>query len=91
MKKKILGIIAVVAIAAIAGHNIYTSQNDVKLSDLAMANIEALAQSSESSDGNCEPSDSRECCVCNNIHYTYQASVNDACETQGTCRHWIEN
>lgn len=38
-----MGIIAVVAIAAIAGYNTFTSQHDVKLSNLALNNIEALA------------------------------------------------
>ena len=52
MKKKIMGLIAVVAIAAIAGYNMLTSPNDVKLSGLAMVNMEALAQG-ESSGGNC--------------------------------------
>lgn len=47
MKKKIVGVIAVVAIAAIAGYNVYSSQNDVKLSDLALANVEALASDGE--------------------------------------------
>ncbi|WP_294629101.1 NVEALA domain-containing protein [uncultured Bacteroides sp.] len=89
MKTKIMGCIAVVAIAAVAGYNVYTSQNDVKLSNLVIVNMEALAQG-ESSGGNCEPSDSRECCVCNGIHYTYQASVNSSCETRGTCNHWRE-
>lgn len=44
MKKKIMGLIAVVAIAVVAGYNIYTSQNNVKLSALALANVEALAR-----------------------------------------------
>ena len=44
MKKKIMGLIAIVAIAAVAGYNIYTSQNNVKLSALALANVEALAR-----------------------------------------------
>ena len=39
MKKKVLGVIAVVAVAAIAGYNVYTSQNDVKLSDLVLSFI----------------------------------------------------
>lgn len=47
MKKKILGIIAVVAIVAVAGYNMYTSQYDVKLSDLVLANVEALATGGE--------------------------------------------
>ena len=47
MKKKVLGVIAVVAVAAIAGYNVYTSQNDVKLSDLVLSNVEALANVKE--------------------------------------------
>ena len=43
MKKKVLGVIAVVAVAAIAGYNVYTSQNDVKLADLVLSNVEAVA------------------------------------------------
>lgn len=31
------------AIALIAGYNVYTSQQDAKMSDLTLANIEALA------------------------------------------------
>ena len=87
MKKKIMGLMAVIAIAAIAGYNMFTSPNDVKLSSLFMVNMEALAQG-ESSGGNCEPSSSRECCVCNGIHYTYQASVNRSCDTKSGCSHW---
>lgn len=48
MKKKVIGIIAVLAIAAVAGYNVYTSQNNVKLSDLVLNNVEALADPSES-------------------------------------------
>ncbi|MBD3589311.1 NVEALA domain-containing protein [Bacteroides sp. GM023] len=47
MKKKVMGIIAIIAIAAVAGYNVYTSQYNVKLSVLALANVEALAQSGE--------------------------------------------
>lgn len=45
-----MGIIAV-AIAAVAGYNVYTSQNDVKLSDLVLSNIEALAFDGEGNGG----------------------------------------
>lgn len=45
MKRKILGIFTVIAIAAVAGYNVYTSMNkEIQLSDLALANVEALAQ-----------------------------------------------
>ncbi|MEY8687492.1 NVEALA domain-containing protein [Bacteroides sp. AN502(2024)] len=48
MKKKIMGIIAIVVVATVAGYNVYTSQNNVRLSDLVLANIEALANDGES-------------------------------------------
>jgi hypothetical protein len=45
MRKKILSVIAVVAVAAVAGYNVYTAQkSDVVLSDIALANVEALAE-----------------------------------------------
>jgi hypothetical protein len=47
MKKKMMGIIAAVAVAVVAGYNIYASQSNVKLSDLALANVEALANNNE--------------------------------------------
>jgi hypothetical protein len=53
MKKKMMGIIAIVAVAAVTGYNVYTSQKNVKLSDLALANIEALASSGEGFQSDC--------------------------------------
>lgn len=47
MKKKLLGIMAVTAVVIVAGYNIYVSQNNVNLSELALSNIEALAESKE--------------------------------------------
>lgn len=41
--KKLLGIIAVTALAAAAGWNFRQEQNEVELSELALANVEALA------------------------------------------------
>ena len=41
--RKLFGIIAMAAIAAVAGWNFSQSQNEVELSDLALANVEALA------------------------------------------------
>ena len=43
--KKIILSVAVVATAAIAGWNYQQNQNKVEMSDLALANVEALAQS----------------------------------------------
>lgn len=42
--KKIILSVAVVATAAISGINYFHSQQDVKLSDLALDNVEALAR-----------------------------------------------
>jgi len=49
MNKKILTWIAVVATVAIAGWNVSQNRSDNEVSDVALANIEALAQG-ESSD-----------------------------------------
>jgi hypothetical protein len=44
MKKKILGVAIVAAIALVSGWNISQSKSDVALSDMALAKVEALAQ-----------------------------------------------
>ncbi|MDH6343636.1 hypothetical protein M2480_002378 [Parabacteroides sp. PFB2-12] len=43
MKKKIVSLVMVAAIAVAAGWGIYLNEKDVSMSDLALANIEALA------------------------------------------------
>lgn len=43
MKKKILGIVVMAVVAIAAGWNISQSNDDIKLSDLALDNVEALA------------------------------------------------
>lgn len=43
MKKNILKIVFASAFALVAGYGVYVSQQKVELSDLAMANVEALA------------------------------------------------
>ena len=50
MKKKILGIVVMAAVALTAGWNINQSDNDIKLSDLALDNVEALASGEGGSD-----------------------------------------
>lgn len=49
MRKKIFAVMIVAVVAVAASYNVYQSQNTNTLSDLALANVEALAQS-ESSD-----------------------------------------
>ena len=45
MKKNILKATLVAAFALIAGFNVYNSQKSDVMSDLALANVEALAES----------------------------------------------
>lgn len=72
MGKKIFGVVAFAAIAVAAGWNYHQNTNEVKLSDLTLANIEALARD-ESGKNNkalaqkangeycCAPSDGNNC------------------------------
>lgn len=53
MGKKIIGVIAFAAIAVAAGWNYQQNKQNVELSDLALANIEALASGEESGTGKC--------------------------------------
>lgn len=44
-KKKVITIaMGTLAVAMIAGYNVYNSRNNINFSDLALANIEALAE-----------------------------------------------
>ena len=45
MKKKIFGAVLITAMAVTAGWNFNQSKNETQLSDLALANVEALALS----------------------------------------------
>lgn len=62
MGKKFFGVIAFVAIAAVAGWNYQQNTNEVELSDLALANVEALA-SGEGGSVTCDPDPGDICMV----------------------------
>lgn len=49
MGKRTLATMIVAVVTLFAGYNVYQSQNTVAMSDLALANMEALADSGESS------------------------------------------
>ena len=49
--KKLFGIMALAAIAAAASWNFIQSQNELELSDLALANVEALARDESGGSG----------------------------------------
>jgi hypothetical protein len=51
MKKKILGGIAVMAIAAVTAFNVNFTTQDNNLSDISLANVEALAQNESGTGG----------------------------------------
>lgn len=52
MKKKFIAAMAVAVVAVVTGYNVYSSQKSVTMSDLALANVEALA-SDESGSVDC--------------------------------------
>mgnify|MGYP000555018612 FL=1 len=60
MNKKILKLVFASAFALVAGYSVYASQQKVEMSDLAMANVEALA-GGESGTVKCCPDPGDEC------------------------------
>ena len=60
MYKKVLKVVFVAAIAMVAGINVFNAQKPAVLSDVAMANVEALADS-EMIVEECEHSPGDEC------------------------------
>lgn len=61
MGKKKLATIVVAVVAVCASYNVYQSQNTNTLSDLALANVEALASSRESSGTPCKMTSDWKC------------------------------
>ena len=62
MKKKIIGAALIAAMAVAAGWNFNQSKNETQLSDLTMANVDALARG-EAAVVNCETWHEVECVV----------------------------
>ena len=60
MKNNILKLVFASAFALVAGYSVYASQQKVEMSDLAMANVEALA-GGESGTVKCCPDPGDEC------------------------------
>lgn len=56
MKRKLIKSVSVVAIVIMAGINMFKAQQPVQLSDIAMANVEALAGNEIIDREDCEPS-----------------------------------
>ena len=97
--KKLFGTIAIVAIVAAESWNYNQSLNEVELSDLALANVEALAYSEGGITGDCNSSTviTTECkavCICGTIWYpsprvpkAVAANVSGSCPRCGST-HW---
>lgn len=66
--KKILFAIAFAAVTLLSGYNYMQNTNEVKLSDLALANVEALAGEPDMTE--CPNGCGTECglCYCNGVH-----------------------
>ena len=91
--KNYIKITFVAAFAAIAGYGVYTSQKTEMMSDLALANVEALAQSEGGiSQGFCRGTWNQECCVCDMVHNTYATPSGEGfirgCSSKTGCSHY---
>ena len=53
MKKKLLGVITIAVVVMFAGYNVYISESDTNMSDLVLSNVEALANSRETTPYDC--------------------------------------
>ena len=88
MKKNIMKVALVAAVAAIAGYGVYANQTKEMMSDVMLENVEALA-SAELSNGRCWASWYKECCVCGNAHFTYAYPIDGyGCEHRVGCSHY---
>ena len=86
MGKKITGAIAFVAIAVAAGWNYQQNQQEMVLSDLALANIEALASGEATAEcGNMTPVICKATCSrCGKVYETKEAP-GPASNVKGNC------
>ena len=61
MRKKIMKAAFVAVFAAVAGYGVYMNQRTEAMSDLMLANVEALAEDEANSNGNTGPSELYDC------------------------------
>jgi len=84
MKKKFFSVAIVAAIALGAGWNVMQSENDMKLSDLALSNVEALANNEETDKPSCTNG-------CASIGWGFEQIVKCDCSYTGwvsSCNKW---
>jgi hypothetical protein len=86
MRKKIFSSVFALALLATAGWGVNKSMsNDAGLSDLALSNVEALAQNEDDYPEfweNCAGSWDPIKCVCGNRAFTYAEAVKSPCSTE---------
>ncbi len=80
--KKFMKIAFVAVFVAVAGYGVYASQKADVMSDLVLANVEALADA-EIDGTNCNATWNRECCVCFGRHHKFAIPRT----TTGACEH----
>ncbi|GKG71889.1 hypothetical protein DXA15_23485 [Parabacteroides sp. AM58-2XD] len=71
MKKKIFGAVLITAMAVAAGWNFNQSKNETQLSDLTLANVEALARWESQVELQFITGDKKPCMNCPEIGATY--------------------
>ena len=86
MRKKVFSGVFALALLATAGWGVNKSlSNDAGLSDLALSNVEALAQNEDDYPEfweNCAGSWNATKCVCGSRAFTYAEAVQSACSTE---------
>lgn len=82
MKNKIVKIALIATFTAVAGYNVNASLSDQSMSDLLIANVEALADA-EIDGTNCNATWNRECCVCFGRHHKFAVPRTST----GACEH----
>lgn len=80
MGKKIFSALIVAVVAMFAGYNIYQSQNTAALSDLALANVEALAEDYEIGGwGTNWKTYTTQCTITNTVHIGISCGIEVGC------------
>ncbi|MBQ8361885.1 MAG: hypothetical protein IJX44_08080 [Bacteroidaceae bacterium] len=85
MRKNILYTAMALAVAAVCGYNVYLSQTEEKLSELALANVEVLAENVELPDVvvTCSSTNYGKCCKLTLITSTIGTPICWYCKQSG--------
>ena len=81
---KIIKTLFVAAFALVAGYTVYSTQQNTEMSDLAMANVEALAQNESNPDRKYETQTKDSIEVWDETTGTYKKKITIVCEGIGS-------